>query len=1049
MNKLILSFGAALLAFPAFSATFTTTMAGSGTEADPYQVTSATHIQEMATATNATTSSARNNLAGVYFKMMNDVDLASLTDFLGIAQAPLTASSSNSTYTFNGVFDGNGFKIKNLKLVGVTFDDSGVVQSAGSKKSRQYVGLFGTLGATAKVSNLTIDASCSISGYNYVGSITGYAKTGAEITSCVNYAEVVGYNSNTGGISGYNQTNTMINKCTNYGTIEGRNQYVGGITSYADYLVTVSNCANYGKVSAWGQYVGGIVAKAYRTSSQTAPQIKRCYNAGSIYGNYSVGGGIVGTASLAVISECVNVGDVNLVYFNEKRTPGTQYDAGGILGTGDGNTITNCLNAGTITAEKELCGGITGSVKNNSADAGLISNCINIGSLICPSGATTGQIAAFNGSAASNKTFFENCYYDAQLGAQMSDLGCGGGSATGFTPLTTAELTSGKALAGLQMGVWKYTAGSYPVLFNFAAQPQLAAAATSYVMLPGATVACNFTSGEATISTAMSGITAKMAVGKYYTVANGKITATDAKAQVTDTIMLTNGTFSRPIPVGQMNIIWKGEGTQASPYLISTKQDMLTLADFCNTGHTQSFTGTYFKLANDIDMENDSTFHGIGLGSVSNAYKYFLFNGIFDGDNHIISHIETPNITPAAYSHGGLFGVLGGDARIMNVHLDSTCYISGKGVGSIAGRANAGVQIINCSSAATIEAKESFAGGIVGDIYAVEGDSSIVSKCLFSGKIKSCRDQVGGIAGFTKARIEDCVNLADVILPGYKDITSSTYKTYGGIVGSNYGIVNRCANYGNVAGTNCVGGISGLVGSTYGGGFTYNSINTGVVLANDTTKSGAVIGSTGSSTTVYALSGVYYDKQLSIQKAMNDTLNPVGTHPMLTSDLTNGLPLDSLTGFTFTKGYYPIPTVFANNELVKQAAATFFVLPADQSIAGGVKRGEINTAMKVKGTMDTKGVFTISENRVMADNVSIATLAYLTLKCGDFSKTYPILNPGGVTCVNGLDANDPIVETIYYDMLGRRIINPAKGTIANAVYTTASGKKVAAKVILK
>lgn len=1053
MKKFLLSLGAALIALPGFSATFTTTMQGSGTQTDPYLVSTPAHLVEMQTAGAYTTTSTRVTFDGLYFKMTNDIDMGAITGFLGIGAAPATAASSTS-YMFNGVFDGAGFTVKNLKIVGVTFDANGAVQTAGANKSRNYVGLFGYLGAKAKVSNLTLDATCSMSGYNYVAGIAGYAKTGAVMENCVNKANVEGYNNYAAGVCSYGETNTSFTKCDNYGNVVCRNQYSAGIVGYSNYLTTMSNCSNYGTISAWGQYVGGITACAKRTSTQTATKIIRCYNAGTIYGNYSYGGGIVGHSTMAEIRECVNVGDVNMVWINEKRSPDTQASGGGIAGYSDASDINNCLNAGTVTVSKEIVGGLVGEVK--SSGDGLIENCINIGAVIAPPGGAKGMLAGFNGSAGGSLAKFSNCYYDAQISAAMCASPCGSGFySPGFNAMTTAELTSGTPIKGLPASIWKYTAGSYPMLTAFV-NDETKTSAAAYFTLPAGITSENFTSGEATINTTVAGLTAKLAVGKYFSISGGKITATKAGEQVLDTVILSNGDITRIIPLQQSGIKFEGEGTQAKPWLITSKQDLIALENFCSNGLINNFFDRYFKLTADIDMQQDTTFHGIGTKKgLSNAYRYITFCGNFDGDNHVIKNLKIDGLANSV-NYCGFFGPLGGSAVIQNLNFDTTCYVSGKqDVGTITGFANQGAQIINCTSGATIELTGTLGGGMAGTICGGipkddEFSPALIKNCMFYGKFKNCADAVGGMCGQSNGIIEGCVNIGTIELPNYANVTSTSKSKYGGMAGSNYGNIIGCANYGKIAGPVNVGGIAGLTGSTYNGGNFYSCFNAGLVFANDSItdnfKQGTIVGNVGNASTIYECDGVYYDAQLAFQKASIDTVNPEGVTPLLTSQLTNGQKIEDLEGFTFNAGFYPIPTYFANNELVKQAAATFFTLPEDQNLVSGIKRGLINTVMPIKPALSETGVFELSDNRVMAINISTPTRVELTLTCGDFVKVYPILNPGGQSYIYSAEA-DEVVSTVYYDMQGQRVINPEKGSIVTAISFTKSGKAIVNKIV--
>lgn len=68
-----------------------------------------------------------------------------------------------------------------------------------------------------------------------------------------------------------------------------------------------------------------------------------------------------------------------------------------------------------------------------------------------------------------------------------------------------------------------------------------------------------------------------------------------------------------------------GTGTSSDPFLVATANDL------CNVGNNLS---AYYKQTADIDMAG-VTFTGIGSDSTP-------FTGTFDGDNHIISNLNSP-----------------------------------------------------------------------------------------------------------------------------------------------------------------------------------------------------------------------------------------------------------------------------------------------------------------------------------------------------------------------------------------------------------------------
>lgn len=77
---------------------------------------------------------------------------------------------------------------------------------------------------------------------------------------------------------------------------------------------------------------------------------------------------------------------------------------------------------------------------------------------------------------------------------------------------------------------------------------------------------------------------------------------------------------------------WTGSGdSEQDPYLILYASQLVKISNDVNGGN--QYSGTYFKLGNDIDMDGVA-FDGIGNGSGFNQ-----FYGNFNGDNKVISHV--------------------------------------------------------------------------------------------------------------------------------------------------------------------------------------------------------------------------------------------------------------------------------------------------------------------------------------------------------------------------------------------------------------------------
>ena len=232
---------------------------GSGTEAHPYIIRDA------------------NELGTVWYRpsacyvMANDIDLVGIR--WSTAVVPV----------FNGVFDGNGYAIRNA---GVNMPDG------------HYVGLVAYLRKNAQITNLGVEDT-SILGRHYVGGVVGF---------------------NGGG---------RISNCYSTGSITGRDR-VGGLVGRNDQSSSVSNSRSAASVNATGRYaVGGLVG-------ENRGSITKCYSAGSISGIHYVGG-LVGYNNSATISNCYSNSPVSgegaaggLVGYNSGGTINDCYSSGSV-----------------------------------------------------------------------------------------------------------------------------------------------------------------------------------------------------------------------------------------------------------------------------------------------------------------------------------------------------------------------------------------------------------------------------------------------------------------------------------------------------------------------------------------------------------------------------------------------------------------------------------------------------------------------------------------------------------------------------------------------
>lgn len=231
--------------------------------------------------------------------------------------------------------------------------------------------------------------------------------------------------------------------------------------------------------------------------------------------------------------------------------------------------------------------------------------------------------------------------------------------------------------------------------------------------------------------------------------------------------------------------LWKGNGTEDEPYIITSTEGLDKLASDVNSGN--QYKNTYFELGADITYEpknltvdldnnskNESNYTPIGNSSAD-------FWGKFDGKGHTVSGI----VVESNSDYVGLFGYVGSSVSIKNLTLANS---------SIKGNNNV--------------------GGIVGYVAYSSDTDPFVENCHVSANVLVKGGQyVGGIAGYNSEKIIGCTSDANVSGNGY----------VGGIVGENGGLVKNSLYLGkSVTATenSRVGAIAGYV--SYEGSFTNN-----------------------------------------------------------------------------------------------------------------------------------------------------------------------------------------------------------------------------------
>ena len=373
-----------------------TALEGSGTESDPYKLSTTRNLLAMKAAL------VKGQMT--YFKLMNDIDMSSIENW-----DPL---NPDEPYDLGIVFDGGGHSLKNLK-----------------SKEKHYSSFFGVL--YGKCYNVKfVDAeivSASNSGAGIIGGYIGTEKKPA-IVSEVEASGIItcnGKGQSVGGLGG-NAREATIENCTVNVTVsnpmgDGSNRTAtGGIVGKTiDSAVKIKNCIVRGVVEITkginNTYTGGIVG----WQSAAGAEITGCEVYATVKSAGERVGGIVGHYQGGTLSGCKFYGEVNAA----SRL------AGGIAGiTSSESTIENCLSSGKIVC-KNIVGGIVGMNENT-----LTIRCCESSSTIEINVNGVDGVGGVLGLASNDKTVIvEDCIFSGNMnvptgqrvGGIVGDLGIG------------------------------------------------------------------------------------------------------------------------------------------------------------------------------------------------------------------------------------------------------------------------------------------------------------------------------------------------------------------------------------------------------------------------------------------------------------------------------------------------------------------------------------------------------------------------------------------------------------------------------------------------
>lgn len=939
---------------------------GEGTQASPYLIKNYNDLCQVQETVNSdnnfnytlTTETDTIHYSrpylGKYLKLMADIDMTGY-DFTPIG---------NGTHYFAGHFDGNGHTVKGLDVYA----------------GEGYAAMFGVVDKEGSLSNLTLDDIYVQSKYVYAAALASRCE--GPVTNCHVKNSTILLANGTQGAGGMTGTSYGISNSTvTNTTVQAADGYGGGLTAQA--FGPIVNCHVTNTTVAGVMYNANTIPPFGGITATSTNAITDCSFAGTItipneYYPVCMGGlvGIIqGLSNGTGITRSVASG-------NFLATPGnySSYNrVGGLAGICAAN-ITDSYSSGWVRARNSLTSGtITGLVQYLSNDNGTVQPVFNrvysSAWLDCGTVNYNPQPSScmelFGSSDAANPPTIFHSYFNSDI----TDLG------STEHRMTTAQLTAASGPAGFSTSdAWTMQANTYPRLKAMINLPvsDISGSAVLYVSPVTRTVLQRNLQLNAIDDTEFGFlVNGKFTTkGHYASIEGGTLKLNSDLQFGNDTLAVRNGALMQQYVALMAPIPWQGDGTAASPWLITNKADMLALGKMTSESRV-SFPGTYYKMTADINMEYDETFNGI---SSTNTTGRTQFHGTFDGDGHTISKLKigrlvwtvkpeddpkgigTVNTTLSRATYIGLIGDLAKDGVVKNVNIAADCkYEAFASVGSIVGY-NYGL-IENCRNYADVFGFSSWIGGITGQ----SAKGGVIRNCFNAGEVSTGYRNVGGITGQTQGILENCANTGSVYaLSRYQAAGKDQIRYAGGIAGGMNGArVVNCYNSGSVyALEGYAGGITGTSPKTSTSANYPNDIignvNTGVVDCGVQKYVGGISGGTGTEGTV---ENNYYDGMLAPSGAI-ESAPMTGMTGLTTQQFTAGTPLSGLEASQWNTAAdsYPAPSAYAAEPSVAAARHQYILFGENENRSAVTGPATLSAAQGLSWSVLSSNGFTISGN---------------------------------------------------------------------------------------
>lgn len=685
----------------AYQALSSVNVGNNNLSAGTYAINSAADLQKLAELTNNGKVTSANT-----FILGADIDLSGVENW--------TPIGNSYNFRFQGIFNGNGYEIQNLKLTSSSYNGNEIQNGP---TDGYAVGLFGYLYGEVKnlgVSNVNISSRA-----DYVGGLAGYLGDNITLNNCYvtgsvtrtnDYADA--YNtiaySATGGLVGYMAQRSIVKASHADVSLTANNtmSVIGTLAGVMGDYSTIENSYAKGSITG-GKYTGGLVGSVYNSNIT----IKSSFTNVTVAGNNTMGG-ILGSAynSNLMISNTQSGG---LIKNNTSNA--TYITAGGIVGlvtveNSSTVSILNCttnasINISTTSGYQVYTGGIIAS--SSSSSSSIVSCAVKgtIGVTVDSSSGSlkiyAGGVYGYNSIYSSGTTAISHTNVTADVSANVKSSSSGtsvyAGGLWGFNYSRSSSSSSSSSGAITANGANGYAGGIIAYAYNGQYDIQKSYATgdiygskysggiIGYTYYGYATITSCYTSG--TISGGAGSITggiiasssssSSSIVNSYVLGYSPDITGIFIGSSGVTSTKVTGGAYNANFNMVGKNIIGNNTGTFENVNTCGTDTPFVnSYANLSGVGSSSKSeanteiikivsidvnTSTVFETSTAIDVKTETIKSTATITSTSSEiqYKYTTISGEF---MNAITRIDTVNMTSLS------------DIKALNGALESGTY---------------------------------------------------------------------------------------------------------------------------------------------------------------------------------------------------------------------------------------------------------------------------------------------------------------------------------------------------------------------------------------